>query len=210
MIPTILTAGERAVLVEFDGPTASAAFAHRLRTSAVPQVSDVVPAERTVMVFAATGVTTASLRHILADRLLAGPCADVTAGPGSEVTIGVRYDGADLDDVARRTGLGRAGLIELHTGITWTCSFVGFAPGFGYLTSPDNVLDVPRRPQSRPNVPAGAVALAGKFSAIYPRSSPGGWQLIGTTDTPLWDPDAIPPSLLMAGTRVRFTDLGAR
>lgn len=206
--PRILHAGDRAVLVEFDPPQTPSAFAHHLTIHCPPEIADLVTTEHAVLVVAAAGTDRSVLRDVVSDRLRT--CAeyiDLTALDSDEIQIGVHYDGADLDDVATLTGLSRRDIIRAHTGITWTCSFIGFAPGFGYLASPENPLDLPRRKQSRPHVPAGAVALAGKYSAIYPRSSPGGWQLIGTTATPLWDLDASPPSLLRAGTRVRFIDL---
>lgn len=94
--------------------------------------------------------------------------------------------------------------MRAHTGQTWTVAFVGFAPGFGYLTGQDRRLHVPRRSDPRVRVPAGAVGLAGEFSGIYPRESPGGWQLLGRTPTPVWDLDRDPPALLQPGIRVRF------
>lgn len=206
----ILPAGEHAVLVEFDDPRTPAVFAHQLRAQNIPVIDDIVPAERTVMVFADRRTGHAALREIVAEQLHSHHHRDLDSQrPTPEVTIGVHYNGADLAALATACGLTPAELVELHTGLVWTCDFIGFAPGFGYLTSPDNPLDVPRHPQSRPQVPAGAVALAGQYSAIYPRSSPGGWQLIGTTETCLWDLDSDPPSLLSAGTRVRFLDLDA-
>ncbi|MTE11899.1 5-oxoprolinase subunit B family protein [Nocardia aurantiaca] len=127
---------------------------------------------------------------------------------GEPVVIPVRYDGEDLPRVARLLGLTEAEVVAQHTGTVWRCSFVGFAPGFGYLESPDGRMIVPRRTQSRTAIPAGAVALAGGYSAVYPRRSPGGWQLIGTTDVPMWDVDREPPALVRAGTRVRFVEAG--
>lgn len=124
--------------------------------------------------------------------------------PGDAVIIPVVYDGADLDEVGRLTGLGARGVVEAHSSATWVAAFTGFAPGFAYLTGSEPRLAVPRRDQPRPAVPAGAVALAGEFSGIYPRSSPGGWQLIGRTDAVLFDVDRTPPALLTPGTRVRF------
>lgn len=94
--------------------------------------------------------------------------------------------------------------MRAHTGQTWTVAFVGFAPGFGYLTGQDHRLHVPRRSTPRLRVPAGAAGLAGEFSGIYPRESPGGWQLLGRTPTPVWDLDRDPPALLQPGIRVRF------
>jgi KipI family sensor histidine kinase inhibitor len=95
-------------------------------------------------------------------------------------------------------------VIHLHTTSTWTVAFGGFAPGFGYLVTDHANLVVPRRASPRTVVPAGAVGLAGEFSGIYPRPSPGGWQLIGSTDAILWDTTREPPALLAPGTAVRF------
>ncbi|MCU1640844.1 MAG: Allophanate hydrolase [Nocardia sp.] len=138
---------------------------------------------------------------------------DAVGGDGfrdEPVEIPVRYDGADLPDVARLLGLTPAEVIAEHTGIVWRCAFVGFAPGFGYLESPDGRLTVPRRTQSRTAIPRGAVALAGGYSAVYPRRSPGGWQLIGTTDLSMWDVDRDPPAVVRAGARVQFVDVEER
>ena len=118
--------------------------------------------------------------------------------------IPTTYDGEDLAEVAGLTGLSTQEVIAAHTGSIWTVAFGGFAPGFAYLTGGDPRLVVPRRDSPRATVPAGAVGLAGEFSGVYPRSSPGGWQLIGHTTTPMWDLDRKPPALLHAGGRVRF------
>ncbi|EFQ81775.1 conserved hypothetical protein TIGR00370 [Aeromicrobium marinum DSM 15272] len=120
------------------------------------------------------------------------------------VVVPVSYDGADLDEVATLTGLTPDEVVSAHTGAPWTVAFSGFAPGFAYLAGGDRRLHVPRRATPRPSVPAGAVGLAGEFSGIYPRSSPGGWQLLGRTDTAMWDLDRDPPALLTPGTVVRF------
>jgi len=123
---------------------------------------------------------------------------------GTEVEIPVAYDGADLDDVARLTGLTPAGVVEAHTGTPWTVAFGGFAPGFSYLVGGDPRLHVPRRDSPRNRVPAGSVGLAGEFSGVYPRESPGGWQLIGRTELATLDTSRDQPALLMAGMTVRF------
>ena len=108
----------------------------------------------------------------------------------------MHYDGPDLEEVCALTGLSRAELVAAHTGTPWRAAFVGFAPGFAYLTGGDERLQVPRRTEPRTSVPPGSVGLAGGYSAVYPRASPGGWQLIGHTDVAVWDVDREPPALL--------------
>ena len=135
---------------------------------------------------------------------------DSKAAPSfHEHEIVVRYDGPDLDEVARLTGLTHAEVVAAHTGTPWRVAFGGFAPGFAYLVDGDPRLHVPRRERPRPSVPSGSVGLAGEFSGVYPRSSPGGWQLLGTTDAVLWDVDRDPPALLGPGATVRFVDVGS-
>lgn len=151
----------------------------------------------------------AELRTAVAARKPRAP-AETTETP--EVVIAVRYDGPDLADVAALTGLTADEVVAAHTATAWTVGFGGFAPGFAYLVSGEASphaggaprLHVPRRDTPRPRVPAGSVGLAGDFSGIYPRSSPGGWQLIGRTDAELFDVDHTPPALLQPGMRVRF------
>ena len=109
---------------------------------------------------------------------------------GEQVELPVRYDGEDLDDVAGLLGCSPQEVVARHTGTAWTVAFCGFAPGFGYLTADDGGWDVPRRETPRTRVPAGSVALAGPFSGVYPRASPGGWQLLGTTSVRVLDPAA--------------------
>lgn len=120
------------------------------------------------------------------------------------VEIPVTYDGEDLDDVAQATGMSRDEVIDAHAASTWRVAFFGFAPGFAYLSGGDPRLQVARRSEPRTTVPPGSVGLAGEFSAVYPRKSPGGWQLIGTTESLMWDEERDPPSLLQPGSTVRF------
>jgi KipI family sensor histidine kinase inhibitor len=122
------------------------------------------------------------------------------------VTVPVRYDGADLAEVAEMRNLTPEQVVALHCEPVYTVAFCGFAPGFAYLVGSPAALHVPRRTSPRTEVPAGSVALAGEFTGIYPTASPGGWQLIGITDLPLFDIDRDPPSLLAPGTRVRFVE----
>jgi allophanate hydrolase subunit 1 len=185
------------------------------------EVTDAVPAARTVLLLTREGADLATLRTavatLTAGHLPANVGEDPRAGddlhPRSAelqaVEMVVRYHGPDLDEVARLTGLTPAEVVAAHTGTPWRVAFGGFAPGFAYLVGGDPRLHVPRRERPRPSVPAGAVGLAGEFSGVYPRSSPGGWQLLGTTDAVLWDADRRPPALLTPGTAVRFVDAAA-
>lgn len=142
------------------------------------------------------------------------PDAAAAAAPGAGVTddcveIPVRYDGPDLLEVGELTGLGPAGVVAAHTGRVWTVAFCGFMPGFGYLVGGDPRLRVPRRNSARTRVPAGSVGLAGEYSGVYPRESPGGWQLIGRTTMPIFDLSWESPALLRPGRRVRFVEVPA-
>ena len=100
-------------------------------------------------------------------------------------------------------------MVERHGAAPYTVAFNGFAPGFSYLSAQVG-LNVPRRRSPRVRVPAGSVALAGEFSAVYPKESPGGWQLIGTTTASMWDMGRDVPALLQPGYRVRFIDAARR
>lgn len=162
--------------------------------------TELVPAAQTVLVRFETARQAADF---LAAPDLPQASGDVRTH-GRTVTIPVVYDGQDLTDVAAHLGMSEQAVIYAHTTGHWSVAFAGFAPGFFYLHRHDNVLDVPRRPTPRTSVPAGAVGLAGDFSGIYPRTSPGGWQLIGRTNAPLWDLTQNPPALLEPGMQVQF------
>lgn len=197
----VLPAGDAALLVELDGLPEVFALTDAVRTAVPAGILDVVPGARTVLLTTVPGTDLAALRQ----TLLALPLdTSAEAGAGDTVEIEVVYDGPDLAEVGRVTGLGAHGVVVAHTGTLWRVAFGGFAPGFAYLSGGDPRLGVPRRSQPRTSVPAGSVGLAGEFSGIYPRSSPGGWQLIGHTDAPLWQLDRDPPELLRPGGWVRF------
>jgi KipI family sensor histidine kinase inhibitor len=149
---------------------------------------------------AARGPSEDAVRAVLAGLDAAAPDAE----PATEVEIPVRYDGEDLELVARTAGLDVEEVVRLHSGATYTVAFCGFAPGFGYLTGLPEQLHQARLDDPRARVPTGSVAVAGEYSAVYPRSSPGGWRLIGRTELTLFDPAADRPSRLTPGDRVRF------
>ncbi|WP_307803033.1 5-oxoprolinase subunit PxpB [Frigoribacterium sp. PvP032] len=200
----VLPLGTDGVLIETDGLDESLALFGALLAQPVAGILDVVPAARSVAVrFLPTLLPIASLMSVL--RSL--PTSRDAATEGRLVEIPVRYDGEDLADVARLSGLSVDEVVDRHAGATYTVAFTGFAPGFAYLTGGDPALAVPRRATPRTSVPAGAVAMAGEFTGVYPRESPGGWQLLGHTDVALWDLAERVPALLQPGMRVRFVDV---
>jgi len=203
--PRILPVGEHALLVELPDLAATLGFFDEVRAAALDGVIEAVPAARTVLVkYAPHAVSYADL----AARLARLDAADGASSGGRLVEIPVHYDGADLADLAGLLGVSADELVRRHRGSEYRVAFGGFAPGFAYLSGGDPLLDVPRRATPRTRIPAGAVGLAGTFSGVYPRESPGGWQLIGHTDMVMWDLDRTPPATLQPGDRVRFLDAG--
>jgi len=197
----LLPCADVGLLVELDDLAAVLALHAELADQDIPGVVDLVPAARTLMLRLDPTTTTPerAAARVRAARPRPGARAE-----GATLSVPVVYDGEDLTEVGRLTGLGEAGVVAAHTAATWTVAFVGFTPGFGYLVGADDRLRVPRRATPRTRVPAGAIGLAGEFTGIYPRESPGGWQLIGRTDLVTWDLDRDPPALLRPGVRVRF------
>ena len=201
----VLDYGDQALMIECGSTAEVLAWTAALQEAGLPGVIDLVPAARTVLVKLAgprdQGAARQQLRkmHVNPDAVPAAP-----VDRNADVVIDVAYDGPDLDEVASFTGLSTAQVVEAHTATLWRVGFSGFAPGFAYLVDGDARLQVPRRPEPRTSVPAGAVGLAGEFSAVYPRKSPGGWQLIGHTDAVLWDIERPDPALLAQGMWVQF------
>jgi KipI family sensor histidine kinase inhibitor len=200
----LLPCGNNALLVELDDLEEVLGYYAALEAEPPAGVVDIVPAARTVMVVTDPAHTDLanlerSLRNTVARK-------DRLAG-GDLVEIPVVYDGADLADVAALLDCDVAELIRRHTADEWTVAFCGFAPGFGYLIGQAD-WRVPRRSSPRTKVPAGSVAVAGEFSGVYPRESPGGWQLLGRTELAVFDLDRDPAALLQPGRRVRFLDAG--
>ncbi|MHA5053534.1 5-oxoprolinase subunit PxpB [Streptomyces sp. SD15] len=196
-----LPVGDRALLVEVSsGEAAQALHAELVRRRAEGSLSvrEIVPAARTVLLDGLDDPVR------LATRLPTWEIPPLPARAEEVLEIPVRYDGPDLADVAALWGVPEEEVPEIHAAAEFRVAFCGFAPGFGYLTGLPSRYDVPRRATPRTAVPAGSVALAGPYTGVYPRSSPGGWQLIGTTDAVLWDHARVPAALLAPGTRVRF------
>ena len=208
----LLPMGRSALLVEVADTGAALALRARLAPLVLSgdgpwvAVDHVVVGARTLLVVLRDGRRRDDVGRACLE-LAAVAVDDATrAEDGEVVEVAVRYDGADLDEVGRLTGLSPDEVVRAHTGTPWRVGFGGFAPGFAYLVGGDPRLVVARRAEPRTRVPAGSVGLAGEFSGIYPRESPGGWQLIGSTDVVLWDADRQPPALLIPGTTVRFVE----
>jgi len=206
----VLANGERAWLLEMADSAAVRSMDAALRLlrseGGLPwvRIVDIVPAARTVLVTASNPMDAAALREPLAQLTGLAPQA---APVGDTVEIPVTYDGPDLAAVAQACGLTPAAVVAAHTSTPWAVAFGGFAPGFAYLSDGNPRLRVARRSEPRTAVPQGAVALADGYSAIYPRRSPGGWQLIGHTDVSLWDTSREQPAILLPGMLVQFRAL---
>ncbi|WP_426593129.1 5-oxoprolinase subunit B family protein [Cellulomonas sp. McL0617] len=228
--PRVLPFGDDAVLVELADLTAVRALddairalrtAHTTGTTStrrapsavdapgtdhravVATIVDQVPAARTLLLRVAPGADPGALVPVVA-AAWAERRGEATRTVGALVTLDVTYDGADLAGVSGLTGLTTSEVVARHTAVLYTVAFGGFMPGFAYLTGLDPALRVSRLASPRQKVPAGSVAIADGFSAIYPAASPGGWRLLGTCAARLFDVDRDPPALLQPGTRVRF------
>ncbi len=197
----IRRAGTRAVLVECTSWRDALQLAKGLLRDPLDGQVDLVQGERSVLVLFANARLALQARSSLPGRAAAEPGPETAR----EVRIDVVYDGPDLEEAGELTGLGASGLVRLHAQTQWTVSFVGFSPGFAYLVASHDRLRVARRGEPRTRVPTGSVALGGAYSAVYPRESPGGWQLIGRSPTVMWNLGSDPPATLSPGDQVRFT-----
>jgi len=211
----VLDYGDQGLLLEFESTAEVLAWNDALREADLLGVLDVVPASRTVLLKLAAPryqePTRMRLSKLRIEQVVSRTGIDDVTAPidqRADVEIDVTYDGADLEEVARLSGLTRDEVVAAHTAAPMRVGFGGFAPGFAYLVGGDERLHVPRRADPRTRVPAGSVAIAGEFSSVYPRESPGGWQLIGHTDTVMWDIERDPPALLTPGLWVRFRAIG--
>lgn len=191
--------GEAGLLAETDTLEAAHRIWRAVRNAEIPGVVDIVVGARTVLV---TFDPLRCDRHRIGAAMVSAPA--VEPGSGREIEIPVTYDGVDLDAIAAQTGLSTMDVKRRHAERTYTVAFLGFSPGFSYMTGLDAALRLPRRETPRTAVPAGAVAIAGEYTAVYPQRTPGGWHLIGRTDLAVFDADRDPPALLAAGDRVRF------
>jgi KipI family sensor histidine kinase inhibitor len=209
----MMPAGDAALLLDLndedqtDG-NGAARIAAAIRAAALPGVRDVVPAAATVLVTVEPrGWELADLAAALG-KLASAPAPRLAAASTAELVLDTVYDGPDLAEVAALTGLAVADVVARHSAAAYRVGWLGFSPGFGYLTGLDPALAVGRLATPRVAVPAGSVAIAGGLGAVYPTSSPGGWRLLGRTAAVLWDAERDPPAVLSPGRRVRFRPVG--
>jgi KipI family sensor histidine kinase inhibitor len=208
----LLPAGSAALLAEFPGMDDVITFHQALLRRKPFGAVEFVPASRTILItFDPQETSHEQLARDLAEIAARNP--PVASAPvlpdGALAVIPVTYDGPDLDEVARETGLTAKEIIRRHTAPIYTVAFCGFAPGFAYLTGLDPVLMLSRHSVPRTRVPAGSVAVSGQYTSVYPRSSPGGWRLLGRTTAIMWDLAREQPALLTPGDKVRFTEMNA-
>ncbi|MGL4173122.1 MAG: 5-oxoprolinase subunit B family protein [Actinomycetota bacterium] len=205
--------GSAAVLVELADLPAVQRCAAVIRAQSLSGLIDVVPAARTILLtFDPTLLDHVTVSQMVQDAAGLSAASPASVLPVDSLSIPVQYNGPDVLAVAEFRGCAVKDVIAWHTGTPWVVAFNGFAPGFGYLIaensgSADRAWSVPRRREPRVRVPAGSVAVAAQFTGVYPRASPGGWQLIGHTMAKVWDSQRDPPALLTPGVRVRFAEV---
>lgn len=201
----MIRVGESAWLLELARGAAVLAAHRALDALADPAIVDLVPGADTLLVVADPAQRTDPARLTCIERDALAGRLPAPATPAEHVhEIAVRYDGEDLGEIAARAGLALADVVARHTAAIYRVAFVGFQPGFAYLAGLPAELHVPRRATPRPRVPAGSVAIGGEWTGVYPAACPGGWNLLGATETVLFDPRRDPPALLQPGATVRF------
>jgi KipI family sensor histidine kinase inhibitor len=215
--PKFLAAGDTALVVEFGDrvdPHISAlvlGLERRIAAAGIAGVVETVPTFRSLMVhYDPLEIANAELKARIAplcDRL------ETTGTAGRRWRLPACYDaefGPDLEDVARRTGLTPAQVVERHSATAFQVYMIGFLPGFAYLGGLPAELELPRRENPRLKVEAGSIAIAMTMSVIYSIASPGGWNILGRTPVPLWDLRRDPSALVTAGDEVTFAPISLR
>jgi KipI family sensor histidine kinase inhibitor len=192
--------GEGALLVELEDCAEAHALRRALLDAPLPGVRELIPGQSTLLIVADPLVL--DLQTVAA-RLPA--VSGRPPAPGRVHEFRVVYDGEDLGLVAKQLEMTPQELVQRHAAPLYEVAFLGFVPGFPYLTGLDPALRMPRRPRPRTRVPAGSVALADGYTGIYPQATPGGWHILGRCPDRLFDATRPQPALLMPGDRVRFT-----
>jgi inhibitor of KinA len=187
-----------------------------LEAAAIPGVIELAPAYTTVAMFFDPARVAPdeigqppfdSLRNKIESLLNRGPVDRKPKGESAAIEVPVCYEGEfapDLAEVARHAGLSEDEVLRRHSSASYRVTCVGFTPGFPFLSGLPSELATPRRAMPRKEIPAGAVGIGGAQTGIYPRKSPGGWNLIGRTPLRLFDVQREQPALFQAGDRVRL------
>lgn len=196
----VLPYGERCLLIEVADHIEALTLYEDVRREPPAGLVDLVPAAATVLVVFDSEQDTSAAFPALRARTITAANRPV----GDLVEVPAVYDGTDLDEVAATLGMSVDEVIGRHEATEYVVAFMGFAPGFAYLSGLDPALHMPRHDVPRTKVPIGSIAMAGGFTAVYPQESPGGWRLVGHTALGVWDLDRQPPALLQPGMRVRF------
>jgi KipI family sensor histidine kinase inhibitor len=191
--------GEGAVLVEVADFAEAHALRRALLDAPLPGIRELIPGHSSLLIVA--DPLTLDLDSVAANL---PAIVQVSTVPGRMHEFTVHYDGEDLAAVAKQLGFTTDEVVRRHTGPVYDVAFLGFVPGFPYLTGLDPKLQLPRRSRPRTRVPAGSVALADGYTGIYPQATPGGWHILGRCAIQLFDAARGQPALLMPGDRVRF------
>jgi KipI family sensor histidine kinase inhibitor len=213
----VLAAGDTALAVEFGEDidrkisTIVLALARRLNATRLVGIVETVPTFRSLMVHYDPLVLPMDALAAHIGALMQN--LDTAEAPGRRWRLPACYDASlapDLHDVAARTGLTPAQVVERHSAVTYHVYTLGFQPGFAYLGDVPPELVLPRREIPRPKIPGGSLAIAAKMTAIYPLESPAGWHLIGRSPVPLWEPPPKAISVLAPGDKVVFAPISLR
>lgn len=211
----IREAGDSGLVAELETTIDAAVNARAIGIAAAVRAERIAGVRDVMSTFHSVAV---SFDPLVADRAYVrtalGQAGQRAAPPstGRTVEVPVTYGGEagpDLEDVAAFAGCTPAEVIERHTSRAYRVFMVGFLPGYPYMAAVDEAIAAPRRATPRLRVPAGSVGIAGRQTGIYPRESPGGWQIVGRTTLTLFDPDAPQPALFAPGDEVRFVSLPA-
>jgi KipI family sensor histidine kinase inhibitor len=212
--PRLVPAGDSAIVIELGSKIDLAVnsqifnLARSIEAEELPAIVELVPTYRSLLVSYDPLVSQYEEMFVLLSELAANSQMGLreTTEP-TIIELPVVYggeDGRDLDAVAEHAGLSTQEVIDIHSGIDYHVYMIGFAPGFPYLGGLDERIATPRLKTPRISIPAGSVGIAESQTGVYPNASPGGWQLIGRTNVPLFDMTESSPSLIRPGARVRF------
>jgi KipI family sensor histidine kinase inhibitor len=216
----IRSSGDTMLLVEWEQTIdpvinqRAIALAARLQARIGHAVRDIVPGYCTLGVhFDPLHTDVRAIERVIEHEAAALTADDELIATREVVEIPVHYggdDGPDLQRVAEFATCSAAEVIERHATRTYRVYMLGFVPGFAYMGRVDRTIAAPRHRVPRERVPVGSVGIAGEQTGVYPMATPGGWQLIGRTDTVMFDAARATPSLLQPGDVVRFVPLSGR